>query len=75
MLESGLDWSQIEQNYAITRRIDAEERALAQADLVVTSTRQEADHQYARYGHFQADQSAVVPPGVDATRFYPSPSN
>jgi sucrose-phosphate synthase len=75
LLESGLDWSQIEQTYAISRRIDAEERALAQADLVVTSTRQEADHQYARYGHFQADQSAVIPPGVDATRFYPSPSN
>ncbi|MGB4700861.1 MAG: HAD family hydrolase, partial [Parasynechococcus sp.] len=75
LLESGLDWSQIEQTYAISRRIDAEERALAQADLVVTSTRQEADHQYARYGHFQVDQSAVVPPGVDATRFYPSASN
>ena len=75
LLESGLDWSQIEQTYAISRRIDAEERALAQADLVVTSTRQEADHQYARYGHFQVDQSAVVPPGVDSTRFYPSASN
>ena len=74
LLESGLDWSQIEQTYAISRRIDAEERALAQADLVVTSTRQEVDHQYARYGHFQADQSAVVPPGVDATRFYPNAS-
>jgi sucrose-phosphate synthase len=74
LLESGLDWSQIEQTYAISRRIDAEERALAQAELVVTSTRQEADHQYARYGHFQAEQSAVVPPGVDATRFYPNAS-
>ena len=74
LLESGLDWSQIEQTYAISRRIDAEERALAQADLVVTSTHQEVDHQYARYGHFQAEHSAVVPPGVDATRFYPNAS-
>jgi sucrose-phosphate synthase len=49
-LAGGLDRSQIEQTYAISRRIDAEERALAQADLVITSTRQEADQQYSRYG-------------------------
>ncbi len=71
LLAGGLDRSQIEQTYAVSRRIDAEERALAQADLVITSTRQEADQQYRRYGHFQADQAEVVPPGVDATRFHP----
>ena len=71
LLAGGLDRSQIEQTYAVSRRIDAEERALAQADLVITSTRQEADQQYRRYGHFQADQAEVVPPGVDSTRFNP----
>lgn len=75
LLAGGLDRSQIEQTYAISRRIDAEERALAQADLVITSTRQEADQQYSRYGHFQADQAEVVPPGVDATRFHPHSSS
>ena len=71
LLAGGLDRAQIEQTYAVSRRIDAEERALAQADLVITSTRQEADQQYRRYGHFQADRAEVVPPGVDATRFHP----
>jgi len=75
LLAAGLDRSQIEQTYAISRRIDAEERALAQADLVITSTRQEADQQYSRYGHFQAAQAEVVPPGVDATRFHPHSSS
>ena len=75
LLAGGLDRSQIEQTYAISRRIDAEERALAQADLVITSTRQEADQQYSRYGHFQAAQAEVVPPGVDATRFHPHGSS
>ncbi|WP_186496566.1 HAD family hydrolase [Synechococcus sp. TAK9802] len=75
LLAGGLDRSQLEQTYAISRRIDAEERALAQADLVITSTRQEADQQYCRYGHFQADQAAVVPPGVDASRFHPHGSS
>ncbi|AII48030.1 glycosyl transferase family 1 [Synechococcus sp. KORDI-52] len=75
LLAGGLDRSQLEQTYAISRRIDAEERALAQADLVITSTRQEADQQYSRYGHFQADQAEVVPPGVDATRFHPHGSS
>ena len=75
LLAGGLDRSQIEQTYAISRRIDAEERALAQADLVITSTRQEADQQYSRYGHFQAAQAEVVPPGVDATRFHPHSSS
>ena len=75
LLAGGLDRSQLEQTYAISRRIDAEERALAQADLVITSTRQEADQQYSRYGHFQADQAEVVPPGVDASRFHPHGSS
>ncbi len=75
LLAGGLDRSQIEQTYAISRRIDAEERALAQADLVITSTRQEAEQQYSRYGHFQASQAEVVPPGVDAKRFHPHVSS
>ena len=64
----------IEQAFSISRRIDAEELALAHADLVITSTRQEADEQYSRYGRFQADRAQVVPPGVDASRFHPKGS-
>ena len=74
LLAAGGDRQQIEQTYAISRRIEAEERALAQADLVITSTRQEAENQYARYGNFHADCAEVVPPGVDASRFHSSGS-
>ena len=70
LLEAGVDRLQLETTYSMTRRIEAEERVLAQADLVITSTRQEVDHQYSRYGHFLADRAQVVPPGVDATRFH-----
>lgn len=71
LLASGADHDQIEQLYAITRRIEAEELALAHARLVVTSTHQEADHQYARYGRFRHERVAVIPPGVDVDRFHP----
>ena len=71
LLAGGGDHEQIEQAFSISRRIDAEELALAHADLVITSTRQEADEQYSRYGRFQAGRAQVVPPGVDASRFHP----
>ena len=61
LLAGGGDHDQIEQAFSISRRIDAEELALAHADLVITSTRQEADEQYSRYGRFQADRAQVVP--------------
>ena len=71
LLAAGGDHEQIEQTYSISRRIDAEELALAHADLVITSTRQEREEQYARYGRFKLDHAQVVPPGVDARRFHP----
>ena len=71
LLAGGGNRQQIEQAFAISRRIEAEEQALAQADLVITSTRQEADHQYSRYGQFRRERAEVVPPGVDASRFHP----
>ncbi|QEY32589.1 glycosyltransferase [Synechococcus sp. RSCCF101] len=73
LLATGIDHEQIDQTYAINRRIDAEELALAHAALVVTSTRQEASEQYGRYGRFRHDRSAVIPPGVDGRRFHPEP--
>ncbi|MYK86008.1 MAG: glycosyltransferase, partial [Synechococcus sp. SB0669_bin_7] len=50
LLGTGQTRAQIEKTYAMSLRIDAEELALAQSRLVVTSTRQEATDQYARYG-------------------------
>jgi sucrose-phosphate synthase len=71
LLAGGMAHDQIEQQYAMGRRIEAEELALAQSALVVTSTRQEAEQQYARYEGFHAERARVVPPGVDALRFHP----
>ena len=71
LLAGGGDRQQIEQAYAMSRRIEAEEQALTQADLVITSTQQEADLQYARYAQFRRDRAQVIPPGVDAGRFHP----
>lgn len=70
LLASGDSHEQIEQQYAIGRRIEAEERALAHSRMVVTSTRQEAARQYARYAHIQQERVEVIPPGVDVHRFH-----
>ncbi|MFO8237650.1 MAG: HAD family hydrolase [Prochlorococcaceae cyanobacterium] len=71
LLAAGLDAGQIDAQYAMAQRIDAEELALAHAQLVVTSTRQESEQQYARYGRFRAERARVIPPGVDNLQFFP----
>ncbi len=71
LLAAGVDYEQIEQTYSISKRIDAEELALAHSNLLITSTRQEAEDQYARYGSFDANKVEIIPPGVDSNRFYP----
>ena len=60
----------IEERYHMSRRIEAEERVLEQADLIITSTQQEVDEQYGVYGR-ASDRMAVIPPGVDLGRFRP----
>jgi sucrose-phosphate synthase len=71
LLAAGLEATQIDAQYAMAQRIDAEELALAHAGLVVTSTVQERDQQYARYGRFLPEQARVIPPGVDSSQFFP----
>ena len=70
LLAAGIDHDQIEQTYSISKRIDAEELALAHSNLLVTSTKQEAQEQYARYGRFSSKKVEIIPPGVDLNRFY-----
>jgi sucrose-phosphate synthase len=71
LLASGLEATQIDSQYAMAQRIDAEELALAHASLLVTSTAQERDCQYARYGRFRPELAQVIPPGVDSRHFHP----
>lgn len=50
-------------------RIAVEERALALADAVIASSRDEAEAQYAHYDSIEAGRIRVIPPGCDLTRF------
>jgi len=71
LLAAGLEATQIDAQYAMAQRIDAEELALAHAALVVTSTAQERDQQYVRYGRFTPEKARVIPPGVEGRQFFP----
>jgi sucrose-phosphate synthase len=61
----------IEKRYRISRRIEAEETVLDHAALVVASTNQEVEKQYALYDHYDPRRMIVIPPGVDLSRFSP----
>ncbi len=71
LLAAGLSPEDVETRFAMSRRIEAEEEALATAHFVVTSTRQEIEEQYALYAHAQTERMRVLPPGVDLSRFHP----
>ncbi|MGB5396082.1 MAG: HAD family hydrolase, partial [Gammaproteobacteria bacterium] len=71
LLASGLTTQDIEERYNMSRRIEAEETALATAERVITSTYQEIAEQYELYDHYQPDQMRVVPPGTDLKQFKP----
>lgn len=71
LLEKGLSEATIEERYQISQRIEEEERTLADADLVVASTRQEVAEQYGMYEKAARSKMVVIPPGVDLSRFRP----
>ena len=76
LLDKGMPQERIEKTYNITQRIMAEETALEAASLVVASTRQEVDEQYADYTNFRPESAKVIPPGVDLKAYGPpSPSD
>jgi len=74
LLAAGLDLEEIDERYNMNRRVDAEEAVLANADLVITSTHQEIENQYALYDYYQPDRMAVIPPGTDLKQFHPPES-
>jgi sucrose-phosphate synthase len=53
----------------LVRRIGAEEGALARARLVIASSRDEAEVQYAGYAAYDPGRIRVLPPGSDLARF------
>ena len=71
LIEDGLSQDEIEKKYSMKRRIKVEETALANADLVFTSTQQEIEQQYGLYQNKSLPKYVVNPPGVDLKKFYP----
>ncbi len=71
MLEQGTRREVIESQYNISQRIEAEEEALDNAQLVIASTHQEVEEQYSQYDNYQPKRMLVIPPGVDLERFRP----
>jgi len=71
LLDGGMDAAAIETTFHIARRIEAEESALDVARIVIASTAQEVEQQYARYDNYRPSRMVVIPPGVDLARFRP----
>jgi len=71
LLASGINRSEIESTYTISRRIEAEETTLGVAERVITSTQQEIEQQYELYDFYQPERMRVVPPGTDLEKFFP----
>jgi sucrose-phosphate synthase len=67
----GMKQAALEEQYNISTRIEAEEIVLGTADIVVASTQQEVEEQYAEYDNYHPKRMQVIPPGVDLSRFYP----
>jgi sucrose-phosphate synthase len=74
LLALGPSLEEIEQRYHISRRIDAEEDTLSNADLVVTSTHNEIVEQYELYDYYTPEKMAIIPPGTDLEQFHPPAS-
>ncbi|SFM24162.1 sucrose-phosphate synthase [Ectothiorhodospira mobilis] len=71
LLAKGATEQDLESRYSIGRRIEAEEEVLANAYMVIASTQQEVEEQYAQYDHYQPERMVVIPPGTDLKRFHP----
>ena len=71
LLAGGLGAREIESRYAMSRRVAAEERTLATAARVITSTHQEIEEQYGLYDFYRPRAMHVIPPGTDLSRFHP----
>lgn len=71
LLDQGMSEKEMIRRFKIDQRIDAEERILARADRVITSTRHEIEEQYGLYHNKDVPEYQVIPPGIDIDTFYP----
>lgn len=71
LLQQGRSEDLIESRYNISMRIEAEEFALQNASLIITSTSQERDEQYKSYQFYNPSKMRIIPPGVNMGKFFP----
>ncbi|MEX0684633.1 MAG: HAD-IIB family hydrolase [Balneolales bacterium] len=71
MKNEGLPIEQIDKQFNIKRRIEAEEEVLRSTDMIITSTRHEIKKQYFLYDNHEIPVYQVIPPGIDIDKFYP----
>lgn len=69
--EINISDEQMEEEYKISHRISVENDILKSAKLIITSTQQEIDYQWAAYQNFKQANFKVIPPGIDFSHFYP----
>ena len=71
LLGDGLSEARIDRQYRINHRIGVEEKIIQQAELIITSTKQEITEQYGLYKSGSHNRFSVIPPGIDLETFYP----
>lgn len=72
LLSAGKAADKLDERYHFSQRIEAEERALETASVVIASTNQEVEDQYQLYDNYHPQEMRVIPPGVDLDRFSPA---
>jgi len=72
LMAMGTTIEQIEERYHMAERFSAEEDVLANAELIITSTRNEIEDQYGLYDYYAPEKMAVIPPGTDLKLFHPA---
>ncbi|MBZ0259841.1 MAG: HAD-IIB family hydrolase [Hyphomicrobiales bacterium] len=65
ILSEGMSPRVSERKFHFRERIEAEEETLENAELVIASTSNEVETQYARYDHYDKDAMRILPPGCD----------
>jgi len=71
LIGDGMKPADIDKKFKINQRIKAEEEILANADMVITSTRHEIKEQYGLYRNKAVPRYHTMPPGIDISKFYP----
>jgi sucrose-phosphate synthase len=65
ILAEGLSVRRAESRFHFKERIEAEEETLENAALVIASTSDEVEHQYAKYDLYKKDTMCILPPGCE----------